>query len=174
MSVAQYTLPTSIDPRHLLLNLRILDFIEACRTVPLPYNHPGTRERKTKIPKVGAAPLPDDTADDISGDEGEHSLFSVPAVPLALGSMDVDEDWKPRSLLARLQKLRVMASTLDKTTERDVFYEELKNVGGLLAYKTPEGSLMDKYLRQERREAVADQINRSILCKCLSARWGPI
>lgn len=33
----EYLAPTSVHPSHLVLNLRIQAFAEACRTTPLPY-----------------------------------------------------------------------------------------------------------------------------------------
>lgn len=39
-----YIPATSVNPTHLALNLHILRFIEAARTVPLPYYPPGTSQ----------------------------------------------------------------------------------------------------------------------------------
>lgn len=55
---------------------------------------------------------------------------------------------------------------ISKPSDREQYREELKNVAGLLAYTVPEKSLMSRYLSQERREAVAEQINSAILSSC--------
>ena len=130
----EYTTPTSTDSAHLSLNLRILSFIEACRTTPL--EHP----EQTPVPPM-----------------------CEPGSP----SVDVQEDPasldKKMMLLSKAQKLFGLANMLDKSGDRTVYLEELNNVSGLLAYKVPEKSPIAKYLSQERREAVADQVNRAIL-----------
>lgn len=67
------------------------------------------------------------------------------------------------ALLTKAQKLYALSNTLQHPLDRATYLKELENVGGLLAYKVPEKSSMAKYLTLERREAVADQINRAIL-----------
>ncbi|KAG5653833.1 hypothetical protein H0H81_010106 [Sphagnurus paluster] len=128
-----YISPTSVEPIHLVLNLRILSFIEACRTIPLPYpvHDPGDTPQQTPIQVDNADP--------------EVSLENQLA------------------LLSKAQKLLGLANTLPNARERELYLKELKNVSGLLAYKVPEHSSISKYLTQERREAVADQIHRAIL-----------
>jgi hypothetical protein len=69
-------------------------------------------------------------------------------------------------LILRAQKLYALVELLRKPEDRATYLKELENVGGLLAYKVPEMSPMSKYLDQARRESVADQINRAILCEC--------
>lgn len=49
--------------------------------------------------------------------------------------------------------------------DRAKYIKELSNVVGILAYKIPEESSVSRYLSQERRAAVAEQINSAILCK---------
>jgi len=73
-----------------------------------------------------------------------------------------DEEHK----LEMIRNARVLyseLSALSNPRDRVQYLEEWENVGGLLAYVVPERSPMAKYLTQERREAVADQINRAIL-----------
>jgi len=123
-----YIPSTSIDPAHLTLNLRILSFVEACRTIPLMY-----------------PPVHDDAS-------------STP--PTA--STDLSPE-RQLTLLLKAQKLDVLINALPKASDRAVYHKELNNVSGLLAYKVPETSSISKYLSQERREAVADQINSAIL-----------
>lgn len=134
-----YVSSTSTEPAHLLLNLRILAFSEACRTIPLEYP-----------PK--SAPVPTDAA--------SHPPFETPT---AIADQCVDNNGQQLALLLRAQKLLAQLNTLPNAADRATYLEELKNVAGLLAYKIPEKSSVSKYLTLERREAVADQINRAIL-----------
>lgn len=134
-----YVSSTSTEPAHLLLNLRILAFSEACRTIPLEYP-----------PKSG--PMPTDTA--------SPPPFEIPS---ATPDRYADNNGQQMALLLRAQKLLVQLNTLPNAADRATYLEELKNVAGLLAYKIPEESSVAKYLTLERREAVADQINRAIL-----------
>ncbi|KJA27109.1 hypothetical protein HYPSUDRAFT_131638 [Hypholoma sublateritium FD-334 SS-4] len=132
-SNVEYISSTSTEPAHLYLNLRILAFSEACRTVPLPY--PSAARPDSPAP----APAPAERAAD--GEEYQEQQMA---------------------LLNRAQKLYAYLGTLPHA-DRPIYLKELENVGGLLAYKVPEKSSMAKYLTLERREAVADQINRAIL-----------
>jgi hypothetical protein len=135
----EYIALTSVDPTHLSLNLRILAFIEASRTIPLAYV-PHSQESSGE-------PTP-----------SEKSKSQSPIYELD------DTVAKQTELLCRAQKLYSAANSLQNPSDRATYLKELGNVGGLLAYKHPEDSPMAKYLSQERREAVANQINSAILC----------
>jgi len=133
----EYLSQTSIEPQHLNLNLRILAFSEACRTVPLVY----PLKKGSSLATVVAQPVP------LPHDEEDES-------------MNLEQQ---TALLTRAQKLYALANALQHPVDRNTYMRELENVGGLLAYKVPETSSIAKYLTLERREAVADQINRAIL-----------
>ena len=145
-----YVSSTSTEPAHLLLNLRILAFSEACRTIPLEYP-----------PKSG--PTPTDTA--------SHPPFEIPSTT---PDRYADNNGQQMALLLRAQKLLVQLNTLPNAADRATYLEELKNVAGLLAYKIPEESSVAKYLTLERREAVADQINRAILSRLFMSPLIPV
>jgi len=131
---SEYVSSTSTEPAHLLLNLRILAFSEACRTVPLEYP------------------------------PSKYSALTSSISTPAQSPIDIDENPDHQmALLTRAQKLYALSNTLQNHLDRATYLKELENVGGLLAYKVPEKSSMAKYLTLERREAVADQINRAIL-----------
>jgi hypothetical protein len=115
-----------LKPTHLALNLEILAFIEAARSVPLPY------------PSSNSATSP------------------LPTVP--------PED-QQTMLLHLAQRLFAKVQSMKDPRDRDLYKKEMENVVGLLAYKIPESSSMAKYMQQERRDAVADQINSAILRK---------
>ncbi|KAG2158226.1 PQ loop repeat-domain-containing protein [Suillus bovinus] len=132
----EYTSRTVLDPTLLSLNLRIHAFIEACRTIPLPYV---PHHRITSI----ATP-------------GHTTNLSRDFDHMA------DERYQTE-LILHAQKLYALVELLRKPEDRATYLKELENVGGLLAYKVPEMSPMSKYLDQARRECVADQINRAIL-----------
>ncbi|KIM62179.1 hypothetical protein SCLCIDRAFT_1215531 [Scleroderma citrinum Foug A] len=127
---------TTINPVHLTLNLRVLAFIETCRTVPLIY-----------------PPL---DSDSIGLDSPPHSKCPPEGDPL-------EEDRHQTELLIRAQKLYAHVNSLRNSADRALYLKELTNVGGLLAYTVPEKSPVARYLSQERRERVAEQINYAIL-----------
>ncbi|KAI0345170.1 hypothetical protein BDW22DRAFT_1325503, partial [Trametopsis cervina] len=136
-----YVAPRSVDPTHLLLNLRILAFIEAARTRPLPYHAPGS-----------ATPSPD------------SSSFSLPTIPR---TSHIREDSEPNEkqqiLLHKAQRLYADANCLPKPEDRAIYLKELANVSALLAYPVPEESTVSQYLEQARREEMAEQIEGAIL-----------
>jgi len=129
----EYVSSTSTEPAHLILNLRILAFSEACRTVPLEYP------------------------------PSKHSALTTTPAQSPAAEMEDNPDSQQMALLTTAQKLYALTNTLPNPVDRATYLKELENVGGLLAYKVPEKSSMAKYLTLERREAVADQINRAIL-----------
>lgn len=137
ISNLEYVSSTSTEPAHLLLNLRILAFCEACRTVPL--NNPSEPE-----PKVDS---PGDTK--VKGEISE--------------GVSTAQERQMELLLLKAQKLYALMNMLPNGADRTTYLKELKNVSGLLAYPVPENSSIANYLTMERREAVADQINRAIL-----------
>ncbi|KAG9318856.1 hypothetical protein JVU11DRAFT_962 [Chiua virens] len=131
----------TVNPVHLSLNLRILAFIEACRTIPLVY-----------VPSSRSAGSPISTDSDVT---------MGAASPIKRDPKD--EERHQAELLICVQKLYATANTLRKSEDRAIYLKELSNVGGLLAYTVPENSPMAKYLHQERRDRVAEQINSAIL-----------
>ena len=132
----------TVNPIHLSLNLRILGFIEACRTIPLVYTPP-SREAGSPIFLDSDATM-------------------VPASPIKRDPKD--EENHQEGLLICAQRLCVTVNALQKSDDRAIYAKELSIVGGLLAYTVPENSPMAKYLHQERRDRVAEQINSAILC----------
>ncbi|KAJ7449915.1 lish motif-containing protein [Mycena latifolia] len=78
-------------------------------------------------------------------------------------SLEDEDDPITVELLAKAKKLQVLVSMLPNPAERAAYSQELRNVAGLLAYPDPHSSPVAKYLSQERREAVANQINTAIL-----------
>ena len=159
-ATVQFLTSTTVDPLHLNLNLRILAFTEACRTVPRHYPPPSA------ISSLSGTPSLSDVDTDI--EEGDEPAPTTSLIP--------DETTDPiahqqylSNLITRMQKLYALANALPKESDRKTYGEELDQVGGLLAYKVPEESPMARYLSQERREAVADQINAAVLCESLSS-----
>lgn len=154
-----YVSATSVEAAHLLLNLRILAFIEACRTRPLEVPHPA----KTSLES-------DSTS---TASRSGHSTTSHPTLctgPPAEADSEVREmDAEVLDeLLRKGRKLYALVKALPNPKDREVYRQELKNVGGILGYKTPENSPVAKYLAYQRREAVADQINRAVLRESLT------
>ncbi|KAJ6596997.1 lish motif-containing protein [Mycena vulgaris] len=78
-------------------------------------------------------------------------------------TLEDEDDPITIELLAKAKKLHVLVSMLQDNAEHAAYAQELRNVVGLLAYPDPQSSPVAKYLSQERREAVANQINTAIL-----------
>ena len=74
-----------------------------------------------------------------------------------------DVEGQQMALLRKAQKLYALTNMLPDPADRKTYLKELENVSALLVYPVPEESPMAKYLTMERREAVADQIDRAIL-----------
>lgn len=136
-----YVPPHSVDPAHLSLNLRIQAFIETCRTVPLPYKPPHKRYENLS---TGA-------------------LDTLQQKDVRASGKAVRDDMV---LLSKAQKLYALVNMLPNASDHQRYHQELKDVAGLLAYKVPETSSSSKYMSQQRREAVAEQIDSAILSKC--------
>lgn len=133
----EYIPSTSVNPAHLLINLHIQGFIEAARSVPLPYYPPGN-----------TTPLsPPPSQNDIVGEDKEAADLRA-----------------TERLLHRAQNLYAEANRLPNTAERGQYILELGKVGSLLAYAIPENGPVTQYLGQDRREALADCIDSAILC----------
>ncbi|KAK0503431.1 PQ loop repeat-domain-containing protein [Armillaria luteobubalina] len=132
-SSLKYVAPTSVNPAHLLLNLRIQAFVESCRTVPLKYPPAQIESPPPKSQKRSSQALHED---------------------------DPEARDQQTALLKSAQKLYALANHLPCVDDREKYVKELQNVSGILAYIVPEESSVATYLSQERREAVADQINR--------------
>jgi len=77
--------------------------------------------------------------------------------------MSTAQERQMELLLLKAQKLYALTNMLPNRADQTTYSKELKNVSGLLAYPVPENSSIANYLTMERREAVADQINRAIL-----------
>lgn len=187
MSHSRHLIPTATDPRHLLLNLRILGFTELCRTKPLLYPSPLLSEDDfdmagssalsgpVNLDPDGSAFNPQgqgtdsstggamdtDEADTDMDDEDEHKT------PLhngaGTGVTEAGDDPHVLQLIQQGQKLYALLDQIVNMAEKELYAQELVNVGALLAYPEPENSPLARYLSMERREAVAEQINRAIL-----------
>ncbi|KAK1228385.1 hypothetical protein PQX77_008522 [Marasmius sp. AFHP31] len=135
----EYAPAKSTHPAHLLLNVRIQAFVEACRTVPLEYP-PKPTSGKNK------------------------SASTVNTMDKSTGSSDSPETIdKQTALLKSAQKLYALANMLPSKEENERYMKELTNVVGLIAYPVPETSPIASYLTQEHREALAEQIDSAIL-----------
>ncbi|KXN85819.1 hypothetical protein AN958_10809 [Leucoagaricus sp. SymC.cos] len=73
-----------------------------------------------------------------------------------------DDDPHVSKSIQQGQKLYAFLEQIHNPAERELYAQELVNVGALLAYPQPESSPLARYLSIERREAVAEQINKAI------------
>lgn len=133
------SLAFTVEPAHLYLDLRILAFIEVSRTKPLLFSP----ARPTSDPEPILRVSPQSNIRDLSS--------------------EVDGDAHLSQLLKHVYELYDCAQALQDPHERVEYQRELSAVSGLLAFKVPEQSPMAKYLTQERRQVVADEINSAIL-----------
>jgi hypothetical protein len=134
-------LPFTVEPAHLYLELRILAFIEASRTKPLLYE-------PLRPPCFDPEPTPRmSPSKNIRDPSDEH-----------------DGDVHLSRLLTLVYELYDCSQALQDPRERAEYQRQLSAVSSLLAYKVPEQSPMARYLSQERRQVVADEINNAILC----------
>ncbi|KAH9901391.1 CTLH/CRA C-terminal to lish motif domain-containing protein [Cubamyces lactineus] len=147
-----YLPATSTDPVHLALNLRIQAFIEAARTVPLPYTPPGS-----DTPLLCPPLLLDSTTKAKPGEGSEEDEDDDAEVT------DEATEQANAQLLHRAQSLYSEVNGLTHPTDRAMYLAELGQVGGIIAYPVPERSPLEKYMAQSRREAVAAQIDSAIL-----------
>lgn len=161
---------TTLDPVHLSLNLRILAFIEACRTVPLVYTPPsssaivGTANADTSLPTSLFTAAQHRYSDGVDAENNVADNDGDTDVDVNSADTDVERDMRQTELLIRAQKLYAQVKALRRPADRAEYQKELTNVSGLLTYTHPEASPVARYLEQERRERVADQINSAILC----------
>jgi len=104
-----------------------------------------------------------DEADTDMDDDGEDKT------PLHTGAETVateaGDDPHVLQLIQQGQKLYALLDQISNPAEKELYAQELVNVGALLAYPEPENSPLARYLSMERREAVAEQINRAILVR---------
>ncbi|KZT70137.1 hypothetical protein DAEQUDRAFT_725760 [Daedalea quercina L-15889] len=133
----EYIPSTSVNPAHLLINLHIQGFIEATRSIPLPYYPPGTQPPMSPI--------------------------SVPSGDVVAEDKEMADSKSTERLLHRAQNLYAEANRLSVAEERSQYLWELRKVGSLLAYAVPEKGPVTQYLGQDRREALADSIDSAIL-----------
>jgi len=133
----EYIPSTSVNPSHLMVNLHIQGFIEAARSIPLPYYPPEIQPPTSPI----AA-----TTDEVTDEDKEMANLRA-----------------TERLLHRAQNLYAEAHRLPVAEDRAQYLLELGRVGSLLAYAVPEKGPVTQYLGQDRREALADSIDSAIL-----------
>lgn len=133
-----HSLPTFVhspQPAHIRLNLQIQAFIESFRQL---------------APSSSAPTSPESSIGSLSSSAHLH-LPSGSGVSLT-------------NALTAAQGLHQEAKKLPPE-ERAVYLQEIKDVGALFAYSDPESSILRGFLDQERRIALAEQVNRAILCE---------
>ncbi|KAA1471091.1 hypothetical protein DENSPDRAFT_837018 [Dentipellis sp. KUC8613] len=137
-------IPLSVEPAHLYLNLRILAFVEAARTIPLNY---------ASGPTTAESAVEDSALSDISN--GVANIREPDLIP--------DSDAHLERLFQHACELYDCSQLLKDPADRAAYHKELASISSLLAYKVPEKSPMASYLSQNRREQVADEVNSAIL-----------
>jgi hypothetical protein len=102
----------------------------------------------------------------------EHFRQIVPSAPSSpassIGSLNGSSSAPLNEALLVLSEINAAASKL-AAYPRSVYLQEFRDVGGLLAYTDPENSELAGFLDQERRVALAAQVNAAILRE---SPWG--
>ncbi|KAG8713715.1 hypothetical protein FRC08_012906 [Ceratobasidium sp. 394] len=159
------SLGRSVNPVHIFLNLRVQQFLEAVRTVPL---EPDTHEESRNSLICGE---PEETDADVNmhapdsprtrrGSENSPKSSVLPASPI-LGATRLVA--RQRHLFELATQLYQSAQGLKCQNDREVYAKEIEQVCSLMIGPVPEESLAAPYLSMARREALADQVNSSML-----------
>ncbi|CUA74949.1 hypothetical protein RSOLAG22IIIB_01583 [Rhizoctonia solani] len=148
------SLGRSVNPAHILFNLRVQQFVEAIRTVPLP---PSSKERdeaslteSAKVEEVGGTKT-------ISPDPVDHNEYSTSS------STKHPSEARQRRLFQLASGLYQSIKSLACPADREIYAKEVEQVCSLMLGPSPESSLAAPYLSMSRREAVADQVNSAML-----------
>lgn len=157
-----YTSQLSIKPIHIALNLRILAFIEGARTVPLPYPRDPPRSSVFSSLSTSASTSASSLSPHLLGSTTSSTISSNHSPGSITDPTDAHSTHQT-ALVHAAQRLYSTVESLQDISDREIYRKELNAVGGLLAYRIPEKSPMACYLTQERRAAVADQVNSAIL-----------
>ncbi|KAG8748290.1 hypothetical protein FRC10_007680 [Ceratobasidium sp. 414] len=161
------SLGRSVNPVHIFLNLRVQQFLEAVRTVPL---EPGTHEENQNAFACGKgeceetdldvnmhAPDSPRTRRD-SETPLKSSVARAPSIPGETRSVA-----RQRHLFESAAQLYQSAQGLKCPSDREIYAKEIEQVCSLMIGPVPEESLAAPYLSMARREALADQVNSSML-----------
>ncbi|QRW14507.1 hypothetical protein RhiLY_13506 [Ceratobasidium sp. AG-Ba] len=158
------SLGRSVNPAHILLNLRVQEFLEAVRTVPLESD---TREN----PHYLIARATNDSDIDVDMDPPEpsrdeeitESLRKPFTIRGGAASGMIDSVARQRHLFDLASQLYQSAQKLQCPRYREIYAKEVEQVCSLMIGPSPENSLAAPYLSMARREALADQVNSSML-----------
>ncbi|KAF8758594.1 hypothetical protein RHS01_02584 [Rhizoctonia solani] len=139
----------SVNPTHILFNLRVQQFVEAVRTVPLPPSTKGHEEAPLKPQtKIGGVEDAKMETPGLAKDQ-DHKDSS---------SAQLSSEARQRRLLQLASGLYQNIKSLSCPSDREVYAKEVEQVCSLMLGPSPESSLAAPYLSMSRREAVADQI----------------
>ncbi|KAG8694038.1 hypothetical protein FRC09_010096 [Ceratobasidium sp. 395] len=159
------SLGRSVNPLHILLNLRVQQFLEAVRTVPL---QPDLHERNG-TPSVRSGEEHSETDPDVNmhapGSPAARGDFGdPPESPLTLAASDAAGSMaRQRHLFELASQLYQNVKGLKCSVDREIYEKEIEQVCSLMIGPCPEQSLAAPYLSMKRREALADQVNSSML-----------
>jgi hypothetical protein len=132
------TFPDSSHPSHLLLNLHIQEFIESFRHLGLGLASPTSSMSSSLTASMSMSMSMGSTG----GETLTHALTAASGLHAEAGKLD--------------------------PSDRAVYVREITEAGALFAYTDPEQSPVGGFLKQERRIALADQVNKAILRMSLS------
>ncbi|KAK1924281.1 hypothetical protein DB88DRAFT_489683 [Papiliotrema laurentii] len=147
----------STVPAHVKLNLQIQSFIESFRNL---------------APSSPSSPASSISSLTSSMHVSTHNLTAVAPSTTSngTGGSSVSPGVTLTNALTAAQGLHAEAKKLPPDV-RAVYLQEIKDVGALFAYTDPETSILSGFLAQERRVALAEQVNFAILAT--EERSGP-
>ncbi|KAJ1309808.1 hypothetical protein OPQ81_006573 [Rhizoctonia solani] len=143
----------SVNPTHILFNLRVQQFVEAVRTIPLPpssQEHDVLPDEPIKVENLEGAKVI--SPDSMNNDEQKSHL------PTKSSS-----EARQRRLFQLASGLYQSIKSLACPADREIYAKEVEQVCSLMLGPSPESSLAAPYLSMSRREAVADQVNSAML-----------
>lgn len=136
----------STHPAHVMLNLKIQAFIERFR-------NNASSSPSTPSSSIESLTSSMHMSTELTGQPGQTTLN--------LGS-SVNRTSKLAADLTAVQDLHAFAKNLP-ADDRAVYLPELQWINSLFAYTDPETSILRGFLEQDRRIALAEQVNAAIL-----------
>ncbi|KAG9102746.1 hypothetical protein FRC06_001278, partial [Ceratobasidium sp. 370] len=161
------SLGRSVNPAHIFLNLRVQQFLEAVRTVPLgPDTHGDNQNtsvrggggREGTDPDVNMR-VPDSPRGKEGSENSQKSSVAL-APPISGETRSVA---RQQHLFELATQLYQSAQSLKCSSDREIYAKEIEQVCSLMIGPFPEESPAAPYLSMARREALADQVNSSML-----------
>ncbi|KAM0747513.1 hypothetical protein T439DRAFT_328751 [Meredithblackwellia eburnea MCA 4105] len=160
----------SLKPEILKLNLELQSFVELIRAANSGAVGSASASASVGSPLSGigsspSTPLPFPTATSKEGDSPDHMSNSTSSLSSSLAppSTTRSSAHSMSRAIKHSQKLRQLVSRLPPGKEKELWELECVDVSGLMAYTDLGICPVRGYLRQERRESLAELVNAACL-----------